>query len=127
MKYLLDAHTIIWLIEDSPKMPTKLKDICKDVNNQIFVSSISLWEIAIKMSLGKLTLRIGLDELLSFIMHSDITILQIKNDYLQKLLVLPFIHKDPFDRLLVATAITEDLTIMTIDENIHEHGVACIW
>ena len=127
MKYLLDTHAIIWLIEDSPNMPEKLKDICRNPNNLIFISTISLWEIAIKISLSKLSLKIELNEFLSIIKNSDIRILQIRDDYLQKLLELPFVHKDPFDRLIVTTALTENLTIITIDENIQKYNVTWIW
>ncbi|MCL2050952.1 MAG: type II toxin-antitoxin system VapC family toxin [Lachnospiraceae bacterium] len=127
MKYLLDTHAIIWLIEDSPKMPAKVKDICRDPNNQIFISSISLWEIAIKMSLDKLSLNIELYELLSIIQNSDIVVLQIKDDYLEKILSLPFVHKDPFDRLIIATAITENMTIITIDDDIQKYDVYWVW
>ena len=127
MKYLLDTHAIIWLIDESSKMPQKIKDIIINSENQIFISSVSLWEIALKVNLNKLNLNMGLNKLLSSIKRSEITVIQIEDTYLQILSSLPFIHKDPFDRLIIASAITEDLTIITTDENIKKYNVSWIW
>jgi len=127
MRYLLDTHVIIWLIEDSPDMPPDIKEIIKFPENNVYICSISLLEIAIKMNLGKLTLTVTFDELLNYIQTSDFDILQIEDEHLKKYLELPYIHKDPFDRLLVATAKAEDLTIITIDENIQKYDVNWVW
>ena len=127
MRYLLDTHVIIWMAEDSQKLPPKMKEIIKLTQNSIFISSISIWEIAIKMNLGKLKLNLAFDELLIGIKNSDFDILQIEDEYLEGLFVLPFLHKDPFDRLLISTALAEDLTIITIDENIQKYDVPWIW
>jgi PIN domain nuclease of toxin-antitoxin system len=127
MRYLLDTHAIIWLIDESPKMPQGIKDIIINPQNQIFISSVSLWEIAIKLNLGKLDLKMGLNELLSSIRRSEIIVLQIEDAYLQGLSSLPFIHKDPFDRLIITSAITENLTIITTDENIQKYTGSWIW
>jgi len=91
------------------------------------ICAVSLWEIAIKMSLSKLELKLPFDEFLSNIKKSDFEILQIEDGYLKKLLELPFVHKDPFDRLIISTAIAEDLTIITIDENIQKYDVKWVW
>ncbi len=125
MKYLLDTHTLIWLIEASPKVPLKVKEELSD--HSIFLSSVSLWEIAIKITLGKLKLQISFDELLTELSSTNIQLLHIKNEYLTQLLHLPAIHRDPFDRLLVSTALAEGLTLVSADENIHQYPVAWIW
>jgi len=127
MRYLLDTHVIIWMAEDSEKLPPEMKKILEDDENKVYLCTISLWEIAIKMNLGKLDLGMRLDEFLENIEQRDFSILHIENDYLKALSDLPYIHKDPFDRLLISTALTENLTIMTIDENIQQYDVSWVW
>jgi PIN domain nuclease of toxin-antitoxin system len=127
MKYLLDTHTIIWLIDNSPKVSIEMKEIINQPQNKIFVSSVSLWEIAIKMNLGKLELDFLLDEFFTAVKTSDFDMLQIEDDYLLGLSKLPYLHKDPFDRLIISTALSEGLTIITIDENIQKYDVPWIW
>jgi len=127
MKYLLDTHAIIWLIEDSSKMPSEIKEIVKLPENDIFICSVSFWEIVIKMSLGKLSIGLPFDELLAHVKNSDIIILHIEDSYLKRLFELPFLHKDPFDRLIVSTAQADDLTIITIDDNIQKYDVSWVW
>ncbi|MCL1884707.1 MAG: type II toxin-antitoxin system VapC family toxin [Defluviitaleaceae bacterium] len=127
MKYLLDTHTLIWLIEASSKVSNDIKERLKIPDNSIYLSSVSLWEIAIKSSLGKLELKSPFNNLLSDLSSTNIVILQVENEYLEKLTTLPLIHKDPFDRLLISTALVEDLTIITTDENIQKYDVSWIW
>ena len=127
MKYLLDTHAVIWYLEDSSRLPANTKEIIDNNINRIFISSISLWEIAIKINLGKLELIMSLDEVLGNVMKGDFEVVQIEDEYLKMLSTLPFIHKDPFDRLLIATAQAENLTIMTVDENIRKYDVSWIW
>jgi len=127
MKYLLDSHAVIWYLEDSQKLPQKSVRLVDNPDNSVFISAVSLWEIAIKMNLGKLDLKFSLDKLLNAVNASDFDILQIEDDYLKLLSTLPNIHKDPFDRLLIASAVTEDLTIITADENIQKYDVQWIW
>lgn len=127
MNYLLDTHAIIWLADNSPKIPPNIKEIVRLSENRKYISSASLWEIAIKMSLGKMTLQVSLDEFLADVEKTEFEILQIENEYLKILPTLPSIHKDPFDRLLISSAIREDLTIITADEDIRKYDVRCIW
>ena len=127
MKYLLDTHAIIWHFDDMPKLSEKVKKIIDNCENNICISAVSLWEIAIKTNIGKLDLDFSLDELFVEIEINDFDILQIESDYLKELAALPFIHKDPFDRLLVSTAAAEDLTIITADENIQKYDVGWVW
>ena len=127
MKYLLDTHVLIWLAENSPKLPLEIKELVKHPMNVISVSSVSLWEIAIKMKLGKLDIDFTLDEFLVAVENSNFDILQIDSNYLRSLSVLPLLHKDPFDRLLVATAVADGLTIITVDENIQKYDVNWVW
>ncbi|MDR1736140.1 MAG: type II toxin-antitoxin system VapC family toxin [Oscillospiraceae bacterium] len=125
MKYLLDTHTLIWLIEASPKISLEIKEIFTLSENTVFISSASLWEIAIKAGMGKI--RISFEKLIADLTSTNIEILQIENEYLKRLLSLPEIHKDPFDRLLIATALVENLIIVTADENIQKYSVPWLW
>ena len=127
MRYLIDTHAIIWYYENSPELPRNIEELIDSPAVSIYICSISLWEMVIKMNLGKLNLKLPIDELFDNIRNRDFNVLQVENKYLYGLANLPFIHKDPFDRLLISTALSEDLTIITIDENIHKYDVSCIW
>ncbi|MCL2527089.1 MAG: type II toxin-antitoxin system VapC family toxin [Defluviitaleaceae bacterium] len=127
MKYLLDTHTLIWLVEASPRVSSSIKEKLKHSNQSIYLSSASLWEIAIKSSLGKLQLKASFNKLISDLNSTDIKILQIESEYLKVITALPWVHKDPFDRLIISTALVEGLTIITADENIHKYDVPWIW
>ena len=127
MRYLLDTHAVIWYFENSPDLPQKIKENIKIPENEVYVCAISFLEIAIKINLGKLTLSFAFDELLGDIKNRDFNILQIEDEHLIKFLSLPFIHKDPFDRLIIATALANDLTIISIDENIQKYDVKWEW
>jgi len=127
MKYLLDTHAVIWYFEDSSRLPSNAKDIIDNTTNRIFLSSISFWEIAIKINSGKLKLNMSFDKVLDHVKKGDFEVVQIEDEYLKMLSVLPYIHNDPFDRLLIATALAENLTIITVDENIHKYDVTWIW
>ena len=124
-KYLLDTHTLIWFAENNEKLPQKVAQLILDENNLVFVSIASLWEITIKKSMGKLD--IDLYEILDKTIFAEFAIMQVKTEYLKVLVNLPFIHKDPFDRLLVSTAKSENMKILTADENIHKYEVECVW
>ena len=127
MNYLLDTHTVLWYMGNSPVLPSSTKKLIASRNNDISICSISLWEVAIKSNLGKLKTNLTFDELLAKIKNSDFGVLHIKNRHLKRLFGLPFIHKDPFDRLLIATALEENLTLITSDESIHKYDVPWIW
>ena len=127
MKYLLDANAIIWYFEDSKNLPQRIAKIIDDPSNIIMISSVSLWEIVIKMMLGKLNLKMSFEELLTTINESDFEIIQIENEYLKRLFEVQSIHKDPFDRLLIASAVADNLTIITSDEDIQKYNVKWIW
>ena len=127
MSYLLDTHALIWYFEDSHDLPDRITAIIDDAVNKKFICSVSLWEIAIKMNNGKLEMKFSLDELLAEIANSDLNILQVENEYLKKLSEMPFFHTDPFDRLIMATSLVENMTIITIDKDIQKYDVPWIW
>ena len=127
MRYLLDTHTSLWLFEGDEKLPQRVQDIIFDIKNEIYVSIISSWEVAIKVSLNKMDFEGGCAAFLSAVEANNISLLGIKENYVKAVEKLPFIHKGPFDRLLISTAMTEDLTIITIDANIQKYNVSSVW
>ena len=124
MKFLLDTHTLIWYFENDGKLSQMSEKAIDDPGNIIYVSTATLWEIAIKIGIGKLD--VNFDSLLKSLEVSEFLIVQTKNEYLQNLINLPKIHKDPFDRLLIATAKTENMTLITSDEDICKYDVECL-
>ena len=128
MKYLLDSHVIIWLAEIADKkLSPKSMEIIHNQDNQLFVSIVSFWEIALKTNNGKLDLGISLDVFFDKVQKSSIKITSVEKEYLLRLSALPPIHKDPFDRLMIVTAICETMTLLTADDNIHKYDVPWVW
>lgn len=127
MDYLLDTHTFIWFIEGDEMLPEKTRKEIMHLDNACFLSIGSLWEIAIKSRIGKLNLKVPFHKLAEFLIQTNIKLLSIEFSHLQTLLTLELIHRDPFDRIIVAQAITESLTIITIDKNIPLYPVRCKW
>lgn len=115
MKYLLDTHIVLWLAENSPKLSDAAKTIILDETNEKFVSIASCWEISIKISLNKLDLIGGTAEFFHIIQENGFEVLNTFKEHLIVLETLPFHHRDPFDRLLVATAIANNLILLTDD------------
>ena len=127
MKYIIDTHTILWYFENSSKLPQRIFEIIDNSDIDVSICSVSLWEITLKMNLNKLDFSMQLDELLKTIKSHDFNIIQIEDEYLNNLSKIPFIHKDPFDRMLISTAIIENMTIITTDDNIQKYNVSWIW
>lgn len=117
MNILLDTHILLWHLTDNPRLSLAQSQIIEDPNHIKFFSMASLWEMAIKSSLGKLDLRRPLEELAP----SEIIVIPIRLVPLRTLQSLPFHHKDPFDRLLIAQAQVENLWLMTDDENMPKY------
>lgn len=123
MKYLLDTHVLLWWLADSPDLPKKLYQIISAPQHQIFVSSASTWEIVLKKSLGKLSAPDNLEEMLMVNRFISLPI-QVRHTVL--LGALPAHHKDPFDRILVAQAMAEQLTLLSVDPLIYAYDIHCI-
>jgi len=127
MRYLLDTHILLWFFEEPARLSEQDKSIILDPDSEIYVSIASAWEVAIKISKGNLDLIGGLAEFYKIIDYNALEILPVKREYLSRLADMPFIHKDPFDRLIVATSIVEEMAVITADENIHKYAVPWIW
>jgi PIN domain nuclease of toxin-antitoxin system len=127
MSYLLDTHILLWFFEDSKKLTDNVNAVLDDKKISKYVSLISLWEFTIKHSIGKLKFDDGVVWLHQLVKQNGFILLPIKELHIFKLAQLPLLHKDPFDRLLVATAIVEKLTIITADVNIHNYKTPILW
>ena len=127
MRYLLDTHAFLWHFEGSDRLSGNARTITRDTNIPKYVSVASLWEFVIKYSMGKLQFEGGFSRLLELIAKSGFIVLPLSESYLTELLELPFIHRDPFDRMLVATAKADGMTILTTDENICKYDVPSLW
>jgi PIN domain nuclease of toxin-antitoxin system len=130
MRYLLDTHVLLWAANTDKHrlISSNVGNIMRNISNELFLSKISLWEISIKFSLGKLpNLQNGTDELFRYAADTGIRCVNIEQRHLKTLESLPFIHRDPFDRLLVATALAENMTLLTSDENIHQYDARWAW
>jgi len=124
--YLLDTHTLIWFLADSPELSTAAKNaICSDTD--IYVSYASLWEMSIKKSLGKLRFPHTFEEIADMCKEESMQLLGIDYSDLDIVEKLPFIHRDPFDRLLVAQAQSRNLTIITRDTIIPKYDITVLW
>ena len=127
MKYLLDTHTLLWFVENNETIPQKIKDVIINNDNEIYVSVISLFEIAIKININKLKLDFSLNDLLFDIRQQGFEIIGIYDKHLYKYITLPLIHRDPFDRLLIATAISENMKFITSDKENQLYDVEWVW
>jgi PIN domain nuclease of toxin-antitoxin system len=127
MRYLLDTHVLLWYFEGSSKLPYRIKQVIKNQYEQKFVSVASLWEFSIKVGIGKLQFDGGVIALWDMLVKYGFTILPIRKSYLDRLICLPFIHRDSFDRLLIATAIEEKVTILSADANIQQYDIQWEW
>jgi PIN domain nuclease of toxin-antitoxin system len=127
MSFLLDTHTFIWFINGDRSLSDKVISKIKNVENQCFFSIASIWEIAIKVKLNKLHLKSDFNEITNFCFGNEIEILPITFEHIQALNNLDFHHRDPFDRLIIAQSIVEELTVLTKDENFHLYNVKCLW
>ena len=128
MNILLDSHTLIWFSQNSPQLSSSAIEILENRNNLLFLSLVSVWEIQIKVQLGKLNLDISLSEIVKDQTKiNDVQILTMKLSHIWTLDTLPYYHKDPFDRLLISQAITENLIILGVDSVFDSYPVQKIW
>jgi PIN domain nuclease of toxin-antitoxin system len=127
MKYLLDTHTLIWFAAEDARVPPSITDVIARDPTITCVSVASLWEIAIKLSTGKLELDGGLENLLDGMKRNRLESLPIAPSHLVQVSRLPFHHRDPFDRMLVAQALADDLTLISADSQLDAYGVRRLW
>ncbi|MBQ3800871.1 MAG: type II toxin-antitoxin system VapC family toxin [Treponema sp.] len=125
MKYLLDTHALLWYAQGSAELSLTAKSIME--TEECLYTMASLWEIAIKQKLGKLDNSLSILELKSFCRDAGFIFLPTRAEYVEVTKSLPFIHRDPFDRLLISCAQCEGVTIITCDGKIPPYGVRTVW
>jgi PIN domain nuclease of toxin-antitoxin system len=124
MKLLLDTHILLWWLNDDEKLPEKAHQLISDADNTIYVSHISLWEIQIKVMTGKL--HADLKAIIAQLPVNNFLALSSHADHIIALSQLPPHHQDPFDRMLIAQAISEPLHLLTHDKNVSLYGGSII-
>ena len=125
MKYLLDTHTLLWYLVDDKNLSKKAHSII-DVE-ECYYSKVSLWEIAIKQSINKLQYINTIPDIVKLCYQEQFFELPVTEEHFENIKSLPFIHHDPFDRLLISQAQLEDFTIITKDTIIPQYNVKTIW
>jgi PIN domain nuclease of toxin-antitoxin system len=127
VKLLLDTHVIIWFLNGDVRLSARARDAILSRANQKFASIVTVWEVAIKLSLQKLSFRGGVTGFLHLLEDNDFTLLPLDGRHLVELEKLPWLHRDPFDRLLVAAAFVENMSLITHDQNMRLYPVPCFW
>lgn len=127
MNLLLDTHTFLWFSEDNRNLSARAKLLIEDSRNNCVISIASLWEMAIKISLKKLIIKLPFKDLLKEIYKHDFMLLPIEFGHTIELSSMKFYHRDPFDRLLVAQSKIEDIPIISKDEVFDKYEIQRIW
>ena len=128
MKVLLDTHTFIWWDSAPDKLSPKILTLCQDQTNEMILSVASIWEMQIKLQLDKLQLKLPLKDIITNQQQTNnIRVLEVTLAHVLALEGLPTSHKDPFDRLLVAQAIVEDVALVSRDKVFKQYPVKLLW
>jgi len=128
VKALLDTQAFLWFVLDDPRLGKRAGEIIADSDSTILLSPASHWEIAIKISLGKYELPEPFEAFMNAqIEENNFTVLPVSIAHTACVSGLPFHHRDPFDRLIIAQGLVEKISILSIDEIFDEYGVQRIW
>jgi PIN domain nuclease of toxin-antitoxin system len=128
MKVLLDTCAFIWIVTDDAKLSEKAKEIFLNSENEIFLSAVTGFEITVKYSLGKLQLtEPPADFVMNRIQANGLTELPISMKHTLALQNLPLYHKDPFDRLLIAQSMVNQIPLLSADQQLLAYGIECLW
>lgn len=126
MKYLIDTHIFIWFATGNKKLASNYISLIKNPEIEIFLSNVSVWEIALKSNLGKLSIGIPFHNMEHYLSEQRIQILPYTFGDLNRLFELPFHHRDPFDRLIIAQAMNNNLTVISDDKNFSNYQIPVI-
>lgn len=124
MKLLLDTHILLWAAEGSDQLSSKAKSLIENPDNQLYFSSASLWEIAIKNKLGRADFKVNLAVLRRNLLDNGFEEIAINSAHAINVEALPDIHKDPFDRMLLSQTLVEGITLVTADSVVAQYPVA---
>lgn len=128
MRILLDTHALLWMVSNPDRLSITAREAIEDEGNELFFSIAGYWEIGIKASLNKVELAADWQRLLPAEMTMNgVSRLSIEPKHVHEVARLPWVHRDPFDRLMVAQARVEKLSFATHDSTLAEYGVAIVW
>jgi len=128
MRLLLDTHALLWFLEGNTSLSSRARDAIEDQANETHISHVTAWELAVKVGLGKLKLGVPYDEIFpDLILANGFTVLPTEFRHFGTLLSLPFHHRDPFDRLLIAQALAEEMTIVSCDTHFPAYRARVLW
>lgn len=128
MRILIDTHTFLWFVTEDSKLSDRAFQTIEDEANDVILSISSLWEIAIKFSIGKLKLKLPFQEFIDEqIQVNEFQLLTIQTTHLNIVAGLPLHHRDPFDRILIAQAITENMPVISADTVFDAYGITRLW
>ncbi len=127
MRLLLDTHTLIWFLNGDSKLSQNARTAIEHPNNLKIVSIASIWEIAIKLSLNKFKFDKGFKSFLELVENNGFVVLPITFEHALTVSNLEFFHRDPFDRLLISQCVTDNLVIVSKDENIAKYDIETLW
>ena len=127
MRHLLDTHAFLWLAAGDARLSRRVRARFADLDHEWFLSAASIWEMAIKASLGKLELATTVAQLVRGGVERGIRVLAVDAEHAYGVERLPFHHRDPFDRLLVAQAVHEGLQIVSRDDQLDAYAVTRVW
>jgi PIN domain nuclease of toxin-antitoxin system len=128
MKLLLDTCSLLWFLTNDAKLSSYIRTVIEDASNERWLSPISLMEIALKVRIGKLPLPASYAVMFPALLNlNKITLFPVEARHIEPLTTLPMHHKDPFDRLIAATALVEGLTLVSADSAFDAYGVTRLW
>ena len=128
MRLLLDTHSFLWFTGGDDRLSTRAKEAISDLDNAAYLSAASLWEMAVKINIGKMRLPRPFGEVIpEQLVLNEIEVLHIEPPHLVSYIGLPLHHRDPFDRLIIAQAKAEDLRVVGKDEEFESYGIECLW
>ena len=127
MNLLLDTHAFLWFVTGDQRLSTRARQAMETADAEMFLSAASIWEMAIKSSLGRLTLPLPLDEYIAEKLIQGVRVLPVDWTHAAAVEKMPFHHRDPFDRLLIAQATAENLPLVSADPELRAYKVKLIW
>jgi PIN domain nuclease of toxin-antitoxin system len=128
VRLLLDTHAFLWLVSDDPRVSRRAREVFSDKKNEVFLSVASVWEMAIKLSLDKLRVQGSLPEVIAQeVRNNAVKVMPVELEHALLVSSLPFHHRDPFDRLLVAQALVEKLVVLSNDDAFDRYSTRRVW
>lgn len=127
MKFLLDTNAFLWAATFDPRLSARANQILNDASNDFYLSVVSLSEVTVKVQIGKLQIPQDLGAFLQRTLNRELMILPIQPEHVLNLSKLPLLHRDPFDRMLVAQSMSESVAILSSDRKLRQYEVEIIW